>query len=111
MSLVVLCEFKARTDGEAEFVRVARALATAAATEPGTLRYQWFVTQKPGHYSILEEYADADAAETHNGNVAPLLGKLFAVSELVSISFFGELNQYLRDWISGREGVAVNTAL
>ncbi|WP_157232114.1 antibiotic biosynthesis monooxygenase [Hyalangium minutum] len=46
-------------------MRVARALASAAATEPGTLRYQWFVTQRPGHYSIIEEYVDADAAETH----------------------------------------------
>nr|WP_240486838.1 antibiotic biosynthesis monooxygenase [Hyalangium minutum] len=44
---------------------MARALASAAATEPGTLRYQWFVTQRPGHYSIIEEYVDADAAETH----------------------------------------------
>jgi quinol monooxygenase YgiN len=111
MSLVVLCEFKARTDGEADLVRVARALASAAATEPGTLRYQWFVTQKPGHYSIIEEYVDADAAETHNKHVDSLLREFFAVADLVSVSFYGELNQYLRDWISGREGVAVNVPL
>ncbi|MCP3167789.1 putative quinol monooxygenase [Myxococcus qinghaiensis] len=111
MSLMVLCEFRTRTDGEATFLRVARALASAAATEPGTLRYQWFVTQKPGHYSIIEEYVDADAAETHNNHVEPLLRELFAVAELVSVSFFGELNPYLREWSSGREGVAVNRPL
>jgi quinol monooxygenase YgiN len=111
MSLLVICEFKARTDGEAEFLRVARALASAAATEPGTLRYQWFATQKPGHYSIIEEYVDADAAETHNNNVASLLRELFAVAELVSVSFFGALNPYLREWSSGREGVSVNMPL
>jgi quinol monooxygenase YgiN len=113
MSLVVLCDFKARTDGEADFVRVARALASAAATEPGTLRYQWFSTQKPGHYSIIEEYVDADAAETHNNGpvVAALLRELFAVADLVSIAFYGELNKYLRDWASGREGVALNLPL
>jgi quinol monooxygenase YgiN len=111
MSLLVLCEFRARTDGEAEFVRVARALASEAATEPGTLRYQWFVAPRPGHYSIIEEYVDADAAETHNDHVASLLRELFAVAELVSVSFFGELNQYLRDWIAGREGVAVHAPL
>lgn len=111
MSLLVLCEFRVRTDGETSFLRVARALASAAATEPGTLRYQWFATQKPGHYSIIEEYVDADAAETHNNHVDSLLRELFAVSELVSVSFFGELNPYLREWSSGREGVAVNLPL
>lgn len=111
MSLLVQCEFRARADSEAEFLRVARALASAAATEPGTLRYQWFVMQEPGHYSILEEYVDADAAEAHNHHVDSLLREFFAVADLVSVSFYGELNQYLRDWISGREGVAVNVPL
>ena len=111
MSLLVQLEFKARPDGEAEFLRLARALATAAATEPGTLRYQWFTTQKPGHYSILEEYVDADAAETHNNNVAPLLREIFGVCDLVSASFYGELNQYIRDWISGRDDIRLNTPL
>ena len=92
-------------------VRIARALATAAAAEPGTLRYQWFAAQRPGHYTILEEYVDADAAETHNGNVHALLGEFFAVAELVAIAVYGELNQYLRDWIAGRDGVAINTPL
>lgn len=112
MSLIVLCEFRVpQPDNEPEFVRIARALASAAAGEPGTLRYQWFVTQRPGHYEIIEEYVDADAAETHNGNVHALLVDLFSVAELVSVSFYGELNKYLRDWIAGREGVAVNVPL
>lgn len=111
MSLIVLCEFRTRAGGEAEFVRVARALASAAATEPGTLRYQWFTTQQPGHYSIIEEYVDADAAEAHNNHVGPLLRELFAVADLASASFYGELNQYLRDWVTGREGVALNVPL
>ena len=112
MTLLVLCEIRVkRPDNEPEFVRLARALASAAADEPGTLRYQWFVTQKPGHYSIIEEYVDADAAEAHNQNVHALLVECFAVAELVSVSLFGELNQYLRDWIAGRDGVRVNVPL
>lgn len=112
MTLLVLCEFRVQqADNEPEFVRIARALAAAAADEPDTLRYQWFVTQRPGHYSIVEEYVDADAAETHNGNVNALLVELFSVAELVSVSFYGELNTYLRDWTSGRAGVAVHVPL
>ena len=112
MSLLVLCEFRVpRPDNEPEFVRIARALASAAAGEPGTLRYQWFVSQQAGRYAIVEEYVDADAAETHNGNVHALLVELFSVAELVSVSFYGELNKYLRDWISGRNGVMVNVPL
>jgi quinol monooxygenase YgiN len=112
MTLLVLCEFRVKQpDLESELVRLARALASAAADEPGTLRYQWFVTQKPGHYSIVEEYVDADAAQTHNGNVHALLVEFFSVAELVSVSFYGELNKYLRDWISGRDGVALHVPL
>jgi quinol monooxygenase YgiN len=111
MSLLVQIEIRVRPDGEAEFLRLARALASAAATEAGTLRYQWFVTQKPGHYSVLEEYIDADAAEAHNHHVEPLLREIFAVADLVSASFYGELNAYVRDWIAGREGITVNVPL
>jgi quinol monooxygenase YgiN len=111
MSLLVQLEFKVRTGSETEFLRLARALAAAAATEPGTLRYQWYRTQKPDHYAILEEYVDADAAQVHNGNVAPLLREIFGVVELVSAAFYGELNQYLRDWVTGREGITLNKPL
>jgi len=111
MSLVVQLELKAKTDQEPEFLRLARALAAAASTEAGTLRYQWFTTQKPGHYAILEEYVDADAAEAHNHRAAPLLRELFGVAELVSAAFYGELNQYLRDWVTGREGISVHAPL
>ena len=111
MSLVILCEFRAKPDSENEAVRVARALAAEAATESGTLRYQWFRAPKPGHLSIIEEYVDADAAETHNHHVAALLGELFAVVDLVSIAFYGALNEYLREWAVGRDGVSVHVAL
>lgn len=112
MTLVVLCEFRVQQpDQEPELVRLARALAAAAADEPGTLRYQWFVTPRPGHYAIIEEYVDADAAETHNGNVHALLGAFFAVAELVSVAFYGQLNTYLRDWAAGRSGVAIHVPL
>jgi quinol monooxygenase YgiN len=111
MTLLVQLEFKAKPDHEPEFLRLARSLAAAAPSEPDTLRYQWFATQQPGHYAILEEYVDADAAQAHNERNAALLRELFTVAELVSASFYGELNQYLRDWISGRAGIAVQTPL
>ena len=109
MSLLVQCEFSVRNGRVEEFLRLARALASAAATEPGTLRYQWFVMQERARYSILEEYADA--AEAHNAHVASLLRELFAVAELRSASLYGELNEYLRSWISGREGITVHKPL
>jgi quinol monooxygenase YgiN len=112
MTLLVQCEFRVRRpDDEPEFLRIARALAAATADEPGTLRYQWFVAQKTGHYTILEEYVDADAAEAHNGHVHALLVEAFKVVELVAVAFYGELNQYLRDWIADRDGVALNVPL
>jgi hypothetical protein len=43
--------------------------------------------------------------------VEPLLREMFAVVDLVRVTFYGELNQYLRDWIAGRDGVALNVPL
>lgn len=111
MSLLVQLEFKAHAGKDPEFLRVARALAAAAATEPETLRYQWFTTQKAGHYAILEEYVNADAAEAHNGRQVALLRELFTVGEVVSAAFYGELNAYLDEWIAGRDGIAVHSPL
>jgi quinol monooxygenase YgiN len=111
MSLLIQHELKVRPNSEAEFLRIARALAASTKAEPGTLRYDWYVTPKAGHYAILEEYVDADAAQTHNNHVEPLLRELFAVVDLVSSAFYGELNQYIRDWISGRDGITVNKRL
>lgn len=90
---------------------MARALASGAESEVGTLRYQWFKAQEPGHYTNLEEYVDADAAEAHNSHLESLLVEFFSVADLVSVSFYGELNEYLRAWISGRSGIAVNAPL
>lgn len=46
MTLLVQREFRVkRPHDEPELIRLARALASAAADEPGTLRYQWFVTE------------------------------------------------------------------
>jgi len=106
---LIIHEIKAHN--EAEFLRVARALAAASAVEPGTLRYEWFVAQSAGRYSIVEEYVDADAAEAHNHHVESLLRELFAAIELVSSAFFGPLNAYVRAWTTGRAGVSLHTPL
>jgi quinol monooxygenase YgiN len=111
MSLVVQLEFKVRPGKETEFLRLARALADAAATEPGTLRYQWYVTPRAGHYSILEEYVNADAAKAHNEHVAPLLREIFGVVELVSAAIYGASNQWLRDWVANHDGVEIHEPL
>ncbi|HEY4055503.1 MAG TPA: antibiotic biosynthesis monooxygenase [Kofleriaceae bacterium] len=111
MSLLIQLEFKVRPGREAEFLLVARALAKAAAIEPGTLRYEWFTTQKPGHFAIIEEYVNADAAELHNNNVAALLTEMFGLVDLVTAAFYGELNQYIREWVTGREGITVHRPL
>lgn len=35
----------------------------------------------------------------------------FKVADLTSVSLFGELNHYLRNWIAGREGITLHKAL
>ena len=75
------------------------------ALHPTATDYLYFVADAQGHSRFAVDL------KTHNANVHGLLVEFFAVAELVSIAFFGELNQYLRDWIAGRDGVALNVAL
>lgn len=51
--------------------------------EPGTLAYQWSISEDNSTLHIYERYTDSDAALAHLGAIGPLLPK---ISELVTIT-------------------------
>jgi len=67
----------------------------AVIDEEGTLTYRWF-SDAPGSYTVLEEYADADASAAHNKAGRELLAKLNAVATIASLDIYGELNDRLK---------------
>jgi quinol monooxygenase YgiN len=48
-----------------EFTRIAQAMTAVAATEPGTLGYEWFASADGKRFRLVETYADASAIEAH----------------------------------------------
>lgn len=85
-----------------EFHEIAARLAATAATEPGTVQYRWFASHDPSVFVVIEEYADEEAAFTHNRDCAALLERFAQVGELIRIQVHGPLGPELSRWINDR---------
>ena len=95
MTLFVRVALTVQDGKQAEFEETAKALVAQADKEDGTLAYRWF-SDAPGSYTVLEEYADADASSDHNKAGRELLAKLNTVATITSLDVYGELNDRLK---------------
>lgn len=102
MTITVRAELRSRSGGCDEVAKVAIALAEAAATEPGTLRYDWYTDANPAVLVVLEEYTDGEAAFAHNRHCADLLGRAMELAEITSLHIHGEIEPEVADWIAQR---------
>jgi quinol monooxygenase YgiN len=102
MTITVRAELRSRPGRREEFVKVAIALAEAAATEPGTLRYDWYTDADPDLFVVLEEYTDGEAGFAHNRHCADLLGQVMELAEITSLHMHGDIEPELADWIAQR---------
>jgi quinol monooxygenase YgiN len=62
----VRAEFRVPSRNREAYVEVAKALAESASDEAGTLRYDWYRSEDPAVFVVIEEYTDSDAALAHN---------------------------------------------
>ena len=65
------------------------AVPSVEAGEPGTVRYQAFLSADGKSCIVLEEYADADAFMTHMGNMSEALPKLMEMATPTGVSVLG----------------------
>jgi quinol monooxygenase YgiN len=96
MSLTARAELTARPGRRDDFVLVAKALAAAAADEPGTLRYDWFEDADPAKFVVIEQYVDSAAAFAHNAHCEELLANLTDVAEMTSVHLHGDITPDLQ---------------
>jgi quinol monooxygenase YgiN len=62
----VMVSLQVRPDMEATAEELLRQLETETAeNDAGCLRYQWYRSERPGAYVLLERWADQAAAEAH----------------------------------------------
>lgn len=73
-------------------------VAATKANEPGALHYEYYASDAGDQVTVLERYADADAAMVHVGNFGAHFAERFlTVYAPVRFSVFGPANQALRD--------------
>lgn len=73
-------EFKSKAEGY---------IAAVKANEPGTLGYQWYLSEDGKRCLIQETFASSDALLTHLGNVGPSLPELLEIAPLTRCEVFG----------------------
>ncbi len=80
-------EFKEKAQGYIQAVQE---------NEPGTLTYQWWLSDDGTTALIQEGFDSQEALLTHLGNVGPSLPELLAIAPLASLKVFGTANDQVR---------------
>ena len=70
-SFVLIIETAIKPGRLEDFKSAAAALRELSSTEPGTLRYDWYISRDGTRQITLEEFADSDAFIAHHDHVAP----------------------------------------
>jgi len=78
-------------DGKgAEFTALsAEVSARVERDEPGTLAYQWYLSEDGAHYLVYERYEDSEAFLRHVENVAPFMERFLSLGAVESIAVLG----------------------
>jgi quinol monooxygenase YgiN len=85
-------------DGKLEdFKQKAAAFAQGAqADEPGTLEYQWWLSEDGSRGLLKEGFDSSESLLTHLGNVGPTLPELLAIAPITRLEVFGDPSEEAR---------------
>lgn len=76
-----------------------------AASEPGTLMYDWYRGADGTSFVAREVFTDSAAVLTHAANVGSQLEQWIALSDSFTVELFGSPSQELRDAIAALDPV------
>ncbi|QLJ06490.1 antibiotic biosynthesis monooxygenase [Streptomyces sp. NEAU-sy36] len=74
--------------------------------EPGTLQYDWYLSEDRTRCVVKERYGDCEGLLAHLVNVGPLLGPLAALGGGLDLQVFGDLSPQAREAV-GSGGAAL----
>ena len=86
---------------EADFRKAAQALFERTQDEPGTLRYDYFISDDGTRNINIEVFKDAAAFVAHNQNAASLVPALVAAGDIVRIDVVGDQSEELYAELEG----------
>lgn len=90
-------------DGKTEeFTEQANAYVTAVNDgEPGTLEYQWWISEDGRRCLLKETFDGSSSLMTHLGNVGPTLPNLLAIAPITRLEVFGDVSAEARAALDG----------
>ncbi len=78
-------------EGELEnFKKVASELISLCNSDPGALKYEWFLSADQKHCRVLEEYVDGDALLAHSAAAGELIHKLGTFCKTGRFEIYGD---------------------
>ena len=90
-SIAYLIEMTIEDGKTDEFKALAAAYTDAVrAGEPGTLEYQWWLSEDGSKGLLKETFTGSEALLTHIANVGPSLSDLLAIAPFTRWEIFGE---------------------
>jgi len=84
-----------------DFRKAAHALFERTQAEPGTLRYDYFISDDGTRNINVEVFKDAAAFVAHNHNAAPLVPALLDAGDIVRIDVVGDQSDELYAELEG----------
>lgn len=84
-----------------DFRAAAKALFERTQEEPGTLRYEYFISDDETRNINVEVFEDAAAFVAHNQHCAPLVPALVAAGDIVRIDVVGDHSDELYAELEG----------
>lgn len=84
-----------------DFRAAAEALFERTQGEPGTLRYDYFISDDNTRNINIEVFKDADAFVFHNRNAADLVPALVDAGDILRIDVVGDVNDDLYKELEG----------
>jgi quinol monooxygenase YgiN len=97
----LLVDFEIQPGKLEDFKRAAEALFAKTQEEPGTLRYEYFLSDDGTRNVNIEVFKDADAFVYHNRNVGHLVPALLEAVDIKRIDVIGDHNDDLYKELEG----------
>ncbi len=77
-------------------------MVAATQAEPGTIMYEWFVSDDGGTVHVYERYADSDATLAHLGSFgANYAERFFAAADATGFYVYGNPSAAAREALAG----------
>jgi len=87
------------------FKELMEEMVAGTSTEPGTLNYEWYISDDEGTVHIFEKYQDSDAMITHvNGFMAKWAARFMVGVDPTRFTVYGDPSPAARELLAGFGG-------